>query len=76
MEVPALRSAGHNAKEVRCFKCGSLLAKRNGPEGIEVRWKELWLSIEGRAMIRCRKCGAVREVEPPPKGIPATMGGE
>jgi phage FluMu protein Com len=47
--------------EIRCRKCRLLLAKRTQGR-IEVRWKELWLRVEGPLTIRCRRCGTFHTV--------------
>jgi len=49
-------------REIRCDNCGLLLAKGLGFGGAEIRWKELWLRVWGRARIRCRKCGTVCDI--------------
>jgi hypothetical protein len=49
-------------REIRCDNCGLLLAKGLGFGGAEIRWKELWLRVWGRAKIRCRKCGTICDI--------------
>ena len=64
MEDTPYTSVGNETvpREIRCHNCGLLLAKGLGFGGAEIRWKELWLRVWGRAKIRCRKCGTVCDI--------------
>ena len=60
MERPLARIAESINVEIRCPKCQLLLGMKDGEGQLEVRWKELWVMVEGGvASIRCRRCGTI-----------------
>ncbi|MBU0741443.1 hypothetical protein KKG45_10250 [bacterium] len=63
MERPLARIAESTSVEIRCPKCQLLLGIKGGGGQFEVRWKELWVMVEGGvASIRCRRCGTISNV--------------
>jgi len=60
MERPLVKIAENTSIEIRCPKCQLLLGVRDDSGQLEVRWKELWVMVEGGVTsIRCRRCGTI-----------------
>ncbi len=60
MERIAMTAQVSPCGEVRCPNCRLLLARQEGQDQVEVRWKALAVLVKGgTTLIKCRRCGTV-----------------